>query len=1069
MKARSLSNLRISQRFSSWPAALVGIIIIKAVLLLAVKPGSFAASYSGISYFLLLVFAFCLAIRNGIRKSLGSRLFWVFLAIGYGLWALDQSIYLYYELLLHLEVPNTSVADPILFLHIVPFMAALAVFPHRNQSDQKPYRPVLDALLLLFFWGFLYAYTVFPYQYLANSSNYALQFDVLYATENLVLVFAVGIFALRAQSSWKSTYLHLFGASALYTLSSVVANIAIDSGGYVNGKLYGLGLTASVCWFVWIPLRAGQLLATTERGATQSGHTSRASLWAMLTVVVISVPLVWELFRREGTTLTRTFRLLVAIATIVCLACVAYIREHLVKNELASDLGLTHERLRLAMKSGRAVGWEWDVKTGRNAWFGDLQTMVGIPSDTYVGHIEKFHRLVHPEDRARISRSMRNAMQSHQTYKEEFRLQWPDGTVRWVASEGKFHYASNGDPERMLGMAVDITERKVAENKLKESEERLRLAAQAGRMYAFDWDAKTDVIVRSGESVHVLNWTDDSSIDTGRQFFARVHPDDRERYSVAEAGLTPENPTYQLSYRILHPDGTLTWLEDSGRALFDEQDRMVRIIGMVADVTERKQAEEARKKSEEKFLKAFHASPVAIALTGINDNRCIEVNSTFERLTGYRCNEVLGRTPTEMGLWVDTSQRDEFRKQLLSDGSLRDREGRFRLKDGSIRTGLFSADLIEIDGDLCVLAVIVDITERKQAEEALRESEERLRLAAQAGKMYADDWDVGTDTIVRSSDFVKIPGLAGEPTRLNRSELLERIFPEDRARFAAAIGGLTPEDPICHITYRMVLSTGQLIWLEKRARAFFDEQGTMKRMISMVADVTDHKLAEEALSGVSRRLIEAQERERKRIARELHDDVAQRLALVSIELQHLQQNPPNSAVETSSRVEEFRRRIMEISIDVQALSHELHSSKLEYLGIVAAIKGFCREFGDQQNVKINFESRDLPETLPVEVSLVLFRVLQEALNNAAKYSGVNEFMARLWAEAGEVHLTVSDLGAGFDTAEAMKGSGLGLTSMTERIHLVKGKISIDSAQKHGTTIHARVPLIDEDQSTRAVG
>jgi PAS domain S-box-containing protein len=519
---------------------------------------------------------------------------------------------------------------------------------------------------------------------------------------------------------------------------------------------------------------------------------------------------------------------------------------------------------------------------------------------------------------------------------------------------------------------------------------------------------------------------------------------------------------------MLRPNGTLVWLEDSGRAFFDEQGRIVRLMGMVADITERKQAEEARKKSEEKFLKAFHASPAAISLTSIKDNRFVDVNGTFERLTGYRRDEVLGRSPSDIGLWANISQRDEFRKQLLSDGSLRDMEGCFRLKDGSVRTGLFSADLIEIDGDACALAVVVDITERKMAVEALRDSEEQLRLAAQAGKMYADNWDLATDMIVRSLDFVKIPGFASEPMRLTGRELLDRIFPEDRVRFTAAIGGLTPEDPICHVTYRMVLSTGQLIWLEKRARAFFDEQGRMKRIISMVADVTDHKLAEEALSGVSRRLIEAQERERKRIARELHDDVAQRLALVAIELQHLQEKPPDSAIELSSRAEEFRKNIMEISTDVQALSHELHSSKLEYLGIVAAIRGFCREFGDQQKVKISFESHDLPDSLPVEVSLVLFRVLQEALNNAAKYSGVKEFIARLWAATGEVHLTVSDLGTGFDTQEAMKGAGLGLTSMTERLHLVKGYISIDSAPKRGTTIHARVPLIGQDQPTRAV-
>ena len=119
----------------------------------------------------------------------------------------------------------------------------------------------MNSLFLLFFWTFLYGYLVFPYQYFSNAADYGPRFDVLYLLENLALLLFVGVLTVRVQAPWKSIYRHLLGASALYALSSTVANLAIDSGGYVNGKLYGLGLTASVCWFVWIPLRARQIEA----------------------------------------------------------------------------------------------------------------------------------------------------------------------------------------------------------------------------------------------------------------------------------------------------------------------------------------------------------------------------------------------------------------------------------------------------------------------------------------------------------------------------------------------------------------------------------------------------------------------------------------------------------------------------------------------------------------------------------------------------------------------------------------------------------------------------------------
>jgi hypothetical protein len=145
MRGRFSSKLGMGLRFSSWPTALIAIVVIKAVLSLAVKPGSSLVSYSGIGYFLLLLLATSLAIRNGIQDTLGSRPFWVFLAIAYGLWLLDQGLFLYYELGLHIEVPNNSIADPVLFLHIVPLMAAMATLPHRNVSDRRPYRAILNS------------------------------------------------------------------------------------------------------------------------------------------------------------------------------------------------------------------------------------------------------------------------------------------------------------------------------------------------------------------------------------------------------------------------------------------------------------------------------------------------------------------------------------------------------------------------------------------------------------------------------------------------------------------------------------------------------------------------------------------------------------------------------------------------------------------------------------------------------------------------------------------------------------------------------------------------------------
>jgi len=237
-----------------------------------------------------------------------------------------------------------------------------------------------------------------------------------------------------------------------------------------------------------------------------------------------------------------------------------------------------------------------------------------------------------------------------------------------------------------------------------------------------------------------------------------------------------------------------------------------------------------------------------------------------------------------------------------------------------------------------------------------------------------------------------------------------------------------------------------------------NNEGQPVQFAGTILDITERKLAEQALASVTRSPIEAQERERTRIARELHDDIGQRLAALSVELVQLQQDSPDLAAEVRNRFGEIQRQTAEIASDVQSLSHKLHSSKLEYLGLATDMRGFCKEFSGQQNVEVVFAHDDVPSKVPQEISLCLFRVLQEALHNALKYSGVRHFDAELRESSDGIYLTVRDSGRGFDVEEAMKTSGLGLISMAERLKLVHGQLSIDSQPQRGTTILASIPL-----------
>ena len=233
-------------------------------------------------------------------------------------------------------------------------------------------------------------------------------------------------------------------------------------------------------------------------------------------------------------------------------------------------------------------------------------------------------------------------------------------------------------------------------------------------------------------------------------------------------------------------------------------------------------------------------------------------------------------------------------------------------------------------------------------------------------------------------------------------------------------------------------------------------------LMFLSALISDSRRTQASLRHVSGRLIAAQEQERARIGRDLHDDIAQQLALVAAEVQQFQSQAPESVPALDGRSTDLHEKIVQISHSVHTLSRELHASRLSYIGLVATAKGLCKEASERYNLEIDFKHDSFPSTMPSESSLCLFRILQEALHNAVKHSGAQRVDVQLRKTPNEIHLIVSDKGRGFDPETAIKQGGLGLTSMQERLRLVQGDLSIISEHNCGTTIHARVPFSAED-------
>lgn len=390
-------------------------------------------------------------------------------------------------------------------------------------------------------------------------------------------------------------------------------------------------------------------------------------------------------------------------------------------------------------------------------------------------------------------------------------------------------------------------------------------------------------------------------------------------------------------------------------------------------------------------------------------------------------------------------------------------------EDGTERKLISNAvPLIGEDGrPYGAVAAMLDVTERHKADKALRESESRFRTMADTAPVLI--WMSGPDKLCT---YFNKPWLDFTGRSID-SELgkgwADGVYSEDLQQCLDTYTLAFDRREEFRMEYRLRRHDGEYRWVLDIGVPRFSQDRSFIGYIGVGVDVTERKLADETLASVNRKLIEAQERERARIARELHDDVCQRLALLSGGLEQLPQVNPTLAAEVSDYMDGLKKQISEIASSLQSLSHELHSSNLEYLGLVPAIRGFCREFGQHQNVQIDFNAHDLPSPLPPGLSLCLFRVLQEALHNSVKHSGVRHSEVQLWAISGEVHLMVKDSGLGFDSEAAKQGRGLGLVSMQERLKLLNGTLAITSQPMQGTIIHARVPLSSGREAMQVAG
>lgn len=488
------------------------------------------------------------------------------------------------------------------------------------------------------------------------------------------------------------------------------------------------------------------------------------------------------------------------------------------------------------------------------------------------------------------------------------------------------------------------------------------------------------------------------------------------------------------------------------------------IVGTMMDITQRKRTKETLQASEERYRTLFEESRDAICITN-RDGRLIDVNQSFLSLFGYTREWVKDLNFRE--LYVDPDEGSRFQQKIEQMGSLRDYEVKLRKKDGTKIDCLITAT---VQGDshgriLGYQGIIRDITDLKRVQDTLRESEERFRRLLENANdaIYTHDL-VGNLTWV-NQEATRIYGYnTGELLKLNIAQIVDpEYLPLASRKIRENLNGSSQSEPYELLTYS---KEGKPIWVEVSTR-LLEREPHLLEVLNIARDITERKRVEKRLlthqkqlRSLASELSLTEERERRRIAVELHDRVGQLMAMAKIKLGMLRESRPFTNL--SGPLDEIRALIDQAIQNGRSLTFELSPPILHELGFEASVHWLSEQMEEKHGIPAHLEDDLEPKPLDDDIRVVLFTAVRELLANVAKHAQAHRVSVSLRRDGDKIRINVEDDGVGFDTLEIgshmARTSGFGLFSIRERLSHLGGHIGINSRQGKGTRVNLVAPL-----------
>lgn len=654
-------------------------------------------------------------------------------------------------------------------------------------------------------------------------------------------------------------------------------------------------------------------------------------------------------------------------------------------------------------------------------------------------------------------------------------------------------------------LQADLSERKRILESLYESEQRFRELADA--MPQLVWTARPDGTVDYYNARYRQYLGIHQSNNNSWEWAPVLHEDDVAATVEAWENAVKNGTPYEIAHRVHCSDGTFRWHLSRGIPVRDESGRIVRWYGTATDIDAEKKIELALRASEELFAKAFHHSPEPMVITRLDSGKYIDVNESFARLIGIKREDIIGRTTYEVGFWVEGNpSREPVIQRLVENGRLEQVELPIRNVLGEVKTILCSAEMIDLGNEPHILVQIVDITERKRAEKALRASEAHLKRSQEIAHLGSWQLDLVENRLTWSDEVYKIFGLEPQAFAATYEAFLEYVHPEDReAVDTAYVGSIKEGRDTYEIEHRIVRpSTGEVRYVHEKCEHVRNEKGEIISSYGMVHDITERRQSEKLLQEQAEKLqaqaVElhrlnesldervrertaqvrhlaseltlSEQRERHRIAHILHDDLQQLLYALHLRLSVISKDPVVAGQNSlfSEQLGRMRSLVDQAIATTRRLTVDLSPPVLDGDGFEQAIQWLALQMKQVHSLDVELQSNGECRIARKDLRVFLFQIVRELLFNVVKHAGTGHARVNLIEENDELVITVEDDGPGFDVKETLQQQrlegGFGLANAHERLKLFDGSLEVVSAPGRGTHMTIRMPL--QNQSVNVV-